>query len=213
MTHFSLDRIVVSQFGCVSAQCETQTDRTLAIGDDLESIDRETLYVEFAPLVRRLVRRYGSDSELRQDLEGEIYYRFCVLVDAFDPERGVPLRPYLVRQLTAHIYTYVRSRWMLQKRETHITWALTTNCAQLSEDPTDSWLAKMAQQHVLQVLPHSIAQLPERQRKVVCWRYYDELSFEEIADVLGIRPATVRSLLRYGLANLRKQMLTPCQRA
>src|SRR5207247_397741 len=63
--------------------------------------ERDTLWVEFQPLVRRLVRQYGDTLEMREDLAGEIYCRFCALLDAFDPNRGVPLRPYLVRQLTA----------------------------------------------------------------------------------------------------------------
>ncbi|HLK55766.1 MAG TPA: sigma factor, partial [Chthonomonadaceae bacterium] len=80
--------------------------------------DRERLYAEFAPLVRRLVRQYGQDAEMRQDLVGEIYYRFCALLDAYDPTRGVPLRPYLVRQLTAATYTYARQQWRIRRRET-----------------------------------------------------------------------------------------------
>src|SRR5579872_3052078 len=64
-----------------------------------EEMDRDQLYAEFAPLVRRLLRQYGQDPELKKDLAGEIYCRFCALLQAYDPQRGVPLRPYLVRQL------------------------------------------------------------------------------------------------------------------
>src|SRR5947209_20458060 len=68
-------------------------------------LQRDGLYAEFQPLVRRLIRQYGGDNaELREDLAGEIYYRFCQLLEVYDPERGVPLRPYLVRQLTASVY-------------------------------------------------------------------------------------------------------------
>jgi RNA polymerase sigma factor (sigma-70 family) len=171
------------------------------------NIDRESLYAEFAPLVKRMLRQYGGDAELLQDLEGEIYCRFCGLVEAFDPERGVPLRPYLVRQLTASIHTYVRSQRTLQKREAHIGWSEDIGANEPSYDPTASWIAEMSQQQFLHSLPHAIAQLPDRQRKVVWWRYVDDLPFEEIACILGIEPASVRSLLRHGLNNLRKQML------
>src|ERR1051325_606153 len=58
------------------------------------STKREELFAELKPLVRRLIQRFGEDPEMRRDLEGEIYYRFCVLLDAYDPSRGVPLRPY-----------------------------------------------------------------------------------------------------------------------
>jgi len=81
-------------------------------------LDRDALYGEFQPLVRRLIRQYGGDDfELRQDLSGEVYFRFCSLLDAYDPTRGVPLRPYLVRQLTASVYTYARQQWRARKRE------------------------------------------------------------------------------------------------
>src|SRR5205809_5332972 len=39
--------------------------------------ERESLYGDLQPLVRRLLRQYRQDPELRQDLEGEIYCRFC----------------------------------------------------------------------------------------------------------------------------------------
>ena len=47
--------------------------------------ERESLYADMQPLVRHLLHRYGQDPELRQDLEGEIYCRFCQLLEAYDP--------------------------------------------------------------------------------------------------------------------------------
>src|SRR5207244_4443409 len=60
----------------------------------------DALYAEFQPLVWRLIRQYGDDADLREDLIGEIYARFRTVLAAYDPHRGVPLRPYLVRQLS-----------------------------------------------------------------------------------------------------------------
>jgi RNA polymerase sigma factor (sigma-70 family) len=159
--------------------------------------------------VKRLLRQYGTEPELRQDLAGEIYCRFCAVVEAFDPERGVPLKPYIVRQLTASTYTYVRGRWNQQKREAFLAWPEASEALELSYDPTPAWLADLSHRQILSGLPGAIAELPERQRKVVCWRYYDELPFEEIAKFLGVEPATARSLLRHGLASLRKKMQHP----
>src|SRR4051812_38761897 len=76
-----------------------------------QEIDAEQLFVEFQPLVRRLIRQYGESLETRNDLKGEIYYRFCLVLKAYDPDRGVPLRPYIVRQLSASIYTFMRQQW------------------------------------------------------------------------------------------------------
>src|SRR5688572_27793159 len=125
------------------------------------SFDRETLYQEFQPLVRRLIRQYGDCPEVRQDLAGEIYYRFCALLDAYDPARGVPLRPYLVRQLSASVYTYARHGWIRQRREVSYEGA-PDSCAASRVDPTRDWDDKLAMEQVLKSLPDAIAGLPKR---------------------------------------------------
>jgi len=171
-------------------------------------VDRHALYGEFQPLVRRLIRQYGDDPDLRQDLAGEIYCRFSKLLDAFDPERGVPLKPYLVRSLTAAVYTYVRSRRRYERREMSLEDFVET--AEPGDgDPSAGWDQRLLTNEVLNTLPDAIAKLPKRQRQVVIWRYYDSRTFEEMAEILQVRPATVRSLLRHGLNNLRRRITAP----
>lgn len=48
-----------------------------------------------------------------------------------------------------------------------------------------------------------LSQLPARQRTALVLRYFDDLSDEQISEVLGCRDATVRSLISRGLAALR----------
>ncbi len=52
----------------------------------------------------------------------------------------------------------------------------------------------------------ALDRLSERQRIVVVLRYFVDISDGEIAEVLGVRPATVRSLARRALAALRKEL-------
>jgi RNA polymerase sigma factor (sigma-70 family) len=173
--------------------------------EDFSFTDREALYADFQPLVKRLIRQYGEDPELRQDLAGEIYCRFCELLESYDPGRGIPLRAYLVRTLTASIYTYTRSQWRRQHREVNLDPCAHVDAAN-SADPSRQWDRDLMMQEVLSTLPEAIALLPVRQRQVVIWRYYESRSFEEIAQFLRIRPATARSLLRHGLNNLRRHV-------
>jgi RNA polymerase sigma factor (sigma-70 family) len=168
--------------------------------------ERDALYAEFQPLVRRLIRQYGEDPELRQDLAGEIYCRFSDLLAAYDPTRGIPLRAYLVRTLTASVYTYSRSHWRRQHRELTLDAGVPENDVAQSVDPNDEWDQNLVMQGMLRELPDAIGHLPVRQRQVVVWRYYEARSFEEIAESLRIRPATARSLLRHGLNSLRRIM-------
>ncbi|MCO1337910.1 hypothetical protein BJH93_03240 [Kocuria polaris] len=53
-----------------------------------------------------------------------------------------------------------------------------------------------------------VARLPEKQRKVIAYRYLGGLSYAQIADVLGGSAAAARRASADGLANLRKSELT-----
>jgi len=170
-------------------------------------MDREELFRDFAPLVRRLILHYGGSPELREELVGEIYCRFCALYDAFDPMRGIPLKPYMVRQLSASVYTFVRSYRRCAGREMPFEAGIDEVHQDLRVDPTSSWDEHLMLESIVNVLPAALGQLPERQQKVVLWRYYHGWAFEEIALQLDIQTATARSLLRHGLNNLRRWFL------
>lgn len=53
-------------------------------------------------------------------------------------------------------------------------------------------------------LSDALARLPYRQRAALVLRFYRDLPEDEIAEVLGCRPSTVRSLVHRGLEQLRK---------
>lgn len=48
--------------------------------------------------------------------------------------------------------------------------------------------------------------LPERRRDALVLRYYADLPTDEVARLLGARPATARSLIRRGLASLEEAL-------
>lgn len=52
----------------------------------------------------------------------------------------------------------------------------------------------------------ALGELTERQRIVVVLRYFVDLPDKEIAALLDVRPATVRSLTRRALIELRKEL-------
>jgi RNA polymerase sigma-70 factor (ECF subfamily) len=165
--------------------------------------ERDALFQELQPLVRRLVSRYGEDPEVRADLPGEIYHRFWRLLEEYEPARGVPLRAYLIRNLTLFAHTYVRGRRRRQRRELGL---IGDGNPELAHDPTPEWCSAIARRQFARVLAETIDTLPPRQRLVVTWRYYHGRSFADIAELLHVRPATARSLLRHALVRLRRRL-------
>ena len=171
-----------------------------------DSLDRHALFSEFQPLVQRLIRQYGDDHDSREDLIGEIYCRFCAVLDAYDPSRGIPLRPYLVHQLAYSVYSYVRRQWRRNRREISLEVETITQSLPSVGDVSQQWDDAMMMRKVQDGLPRVISQLSLRQRQVVIWRYYEARSFEEIAERLNIQLATARSTLRHALRNMRRKL-------
>jgi RNA polymerase sigma-70 factor (sigma-E family) len=52
----------------------------------------------------------------------------------------------------------------------------------------------------------AVAHLPYKQRAVLVLRYWADLREEEIAEIVGVRPATVRSITSRALDRLRKDL-------
>lgn len=51
-----------------------------------------------------------------------------------------------------------------------------------------------------------VRSLPERYRVALALRFYEDLSEREIAELMGVRPGTVKSLIHRGLDRLRKEL-------
>ena len=180
---------------------------TASPGTVTDGTDRDKLFGRFDPWLKRLMRRYRMTPESREDAYGELYCHFCGLLDRYDPRRGVPLEPYLYRQLGAFLYTHVRSGWRRSRREVPVyadDGVENVGCP--AGDPTREWDDRLLKSHVGSLLPQAFREIPDRQQHVITMRYYQELSYEEIAERLAIRPATARSLARHGLQSLREWM-------
>lgn len=53
---------------------------------------------------------------------------------------------------------------------------------------------------------HALRALPVEQREVICMKLFEELTFNEIAQTLGLSLNTVASRYRYGMEKLRREM-------
>lgn len=76
----------------------------------------------------------------------------------------------------------------------------------LGEQPTPDHAADYAERDAITA---ELAKLPRRQRAVLVLRYYQGLSDQEIAEVLGCRPGTVRGYAARALTALRVEMAGP----
>ena len=62
----------------------------------------------------------------------------------------------------------------------------------------------MVNEQTLRDVRRLVDVLPDNQREVVFMRYYQDLSFKEIADITGVSINTALGRMRYALINIRK---------
>lgn len=63
---------------------------------------------------------------------------------------------------------------------------------------------RMVNDQILMDVRRLVDQLPDNQREVVYMRYYQDLSFKEIAEITGVSINTALGRMRYAVINLRK---------
>ncbi len=63
---------------------------------------------------------------------------------------------------------------------------------------------KMVKDQVLRDVRALVDELPDCQREVVCMRYYQKLSFKDIADITGVSINTALGRMRYAILNMRR---------
>ena len=75
------------------------------------------------------------------------------------------------------------------------------NDAKLSEGNIENTLVN---DQVLKDVRALVDELPDCQREVVFMRYYQDLSFKEIADITGVSINTALGRMRYAILNMRR---------
>lgn len=91
-----------------------------------------------------------------------------------------------------------RSENLISNDETEVD---LLNSASLSEGTVES---QMVNEQVLRDVRHLVGELPDCQREVVFMRYYQNLSFKDIADITGVSINTALGRMRYAILNMRR---------
>ncbi len=150
-------------------------------------------------LVRFAFRRLGQ----RQDAEDAIQK---VLVNVFLQRvkyRDVP-------HVTAFLYRMAANACVdsARKRGRKAEVSLESIEFQEFSQGLPSAAGEAAAREELQRIELLLAGLPRRQAEVIRYWVFDELSFTDIARIIGRSEATVKSRFRYGLLKLKKKILS-----
>jgi RNA polymerase sigma-70 factor, ECF subfamily len=155
------------------------------------------LYDRYRFLVYRTAIVITGDTEFASDLLQDVFLRLYRFADKIDLDR--PLQPWLYRMTANLAYTQLKRERNWTKLFTDLVDRLTgfsNNQPAEAAEKNDDW----------NCLQRAIAKLPFAQRMVVILYYLNDLSLQEIAEILEIPVGTVKSRLYYG-RNALKQAL------
>jgi RNA polymerase sigma-70 factor, ECF subfamily len=157
------------------------------------------LYDKHQHMVHRTALAITADYEAASDLLQDVFLRLYRFAHHIDPER--PLEPWLYRMTTNLSYTWVkRSKRLLRSIEDIADWLVGTKKNTISQ--------AVILEEELQQLQQAVARLPLPQRMVVVLYYLNDLSIQEISEILEIPAGTVKSRLHYGREALKSHLIT-----
>ena len=155
------------------------------------------LYDRYRQMVYRTALVITGDQEAASDLLQDVFLRLYRFAYRIDSKR--PLQPWLYRMTANLSYTWLkRDRRWLRPLEDLADWLAGSGKNNPHElvEKRDDW-------DRVQV---AVSNLPLPQRVVVVLYYLNDLSVQEISEILEVPVGTVKSRLHYGRQALKKSL-------
>lgn len=153
--------------------------------------------------LRDYIRMMVKDADIADDLLQEVLIKVAgVMNDGRYTDKG-RFQPWLMRIAHNRVLDYFRA----QKQNRYINEASAgydiIGSTHIVENSVED---DIISEQIAKELRSLIEELPDEQREVVKLRYYDELSFKEIAEQTNVSINTALGRMRYALINLRKMI-------
>jgi RNA polymerase sigma-70 factor (ECF subfamily) len=170
--------------------------RALARESDAFRAIMKTYNQRLYRIARGVVR---NDSEA-EDIVQEAYVRAFAHLDAFrgDSSLGTWLSRIVINEALGRLRKRRRTVAMPENPQAEII--------QFPLNPSDDPERTMAQRQILKLVEQATDSLPDVYRTVFVARVIEGLSIEETADLLGVRPETVKTRLHRARALVRKAL-------
>lgn len=154
------------------------------------------LYDRHRQLVYRTALAISGDCDAASDLLQDVFLRLYRFAAHVDPQR--PLEPWLYRMTANLSLSWVKRHRWLQPLEDVVEW--------LAGDKKQSPHNQVEADEVSQQVRQAILALPLPQRVVVVMYYVNDLSLQDISQIVNVPEGTVKSRLHYGRQTLRAHL-------
>src|SRR5271165_3304143 len=145
------------------------------------------LYREFAPAIFRFCRRAMPTREDAEDATMEIFMKLRDKLSQYDQTRS--FTAWLYKVAANHCWDMLRRRKVRHEHDTDDIEGMPL------EAPEANQLEKLIEERTSEEVRKALDKLGVRARMALVMRYYSDMSYDEIADALGVRRAFVGVVL------------------
>ncbi len=141
------------------------------------------------------------NDEVSEDIFQETFIKAIVTIQQGRYTENGKFGAWLTRiahNLVIDFFRQERNENLISNDETEVD---LFNNVKFSDDNIET---KLVNEQVLRDVRRLVDFLPDNQREVVYMRFYQDLSFKEIADITGVSINTALGRMRYALLNLRR---------
>ena len=156
------------------------------------------LYREYAPAIFRFCRRAMPTREDAEDATMDIFMKLKDKLVQYDPSRS--FTAWLYKVAANHCWDLLRRRKSRQDKETEDLENVPL------EHPDPNQLDRLIEQRTSEEVRRALDKLGARARMALVMRYYSDMSYDEIADALGVRRAFVGVVLLRARHELRQAL-------
>jgi RNA polymerase sigma factor (sigma-70 family) len=156
------------------------------------------LYRDYAPAIFRFCRRAMPTREDAEDATMEIFMKLKGKLSQYDTTRS--FSAWLYKVAANHCWDILRRRKIRQDKETEDVESVPL------EHPEPSQLEKLIEQRSSEEVRKALEKMGARARMALVMRYYSDMSYDEIADALGVRRAFVGVVLLRARHELRQAL-------
>src|SRR5215472_7392428 len=157
-----------------------------------------TLYGDYAPAIFRFCRRALPTREDAEDATMDVFMKLKDKLVQYDQTRS--FTAWLYKVAANHCWDVLRRRKTRQDKETEDLENVPL------EHPDPNQLDKLIEQRTSEEVRRALDKLGARARMALVMRYYSDMSYDEIADALGVRRAFVGVVLLRARHELRQAL-------
>lgn len=165
----------------------------------------ETLMQNYYPRVLNFVYRFVGNTEIAEDLAQEVFLRVFKYGPRYKPESKFQTWLYTIAK-NLSLNELRKNKDFIASLDEPATFGNEDMQKQIDNPERSGVDEELIRKEKAMVIRQAINGLPENQRLAVILRRYDNFSYAEISETLGVSDKAVKSLLSRAKVNLRRRL-------